>query len=131
MNWFEEVISFVFETLLQEIVVITAGVLFAQFIYARWIKWRFGGWRVIVWQSGEEKLDRDISAPKLKEIQEEPAELAVFLKGVASPYAWINCDIIKDGEVRELLVIDLGDKTYTLNLDNNPTSETDRLERSR
>lgn len=123
MIWLQETFRFIIETLLQEIVVVIAGVLFAQFIYVWWVKYRYGGWRVIVWKREEEKLDREISPGKLKEIKEEPAELAVFLKGVASPYAWINCDLIKDGEALGLLVIDPEKKTYTLNLDKNPKPE--------
>lgn len=120
MTWIKPILDFVLSSLLQELVVIIAGVLFARFIYDRWVDWRYGNWRVIIHQNGKQIVARAISPRKQKEIHTEPADLAVFLKGVSSPYGWINCDIIEEGEQLGLLVVDHDARTYTLNLDKNP-----------
>lgn len=96
------------------------GVIAAWLVRQVWERWRFGRWRVVVLKRGETKVDRPISVGKAKEIIQEPAELSVFLKGVASPYGWINCDIIQDGCNLGLLEKDARRRIYTINLDKNP-----------
>ena len=120
-DWF---LNFIFETLLQEGIAVIAGILFVLIVQNQWIKFKYGGWRVVIVQDGDQKVSRDISPGKVREIQTETSELAVFLKGVASPYAWINCDIIEHGETSGLLIIDKDKKCYTLNLDKNPPRRT-------
>ncbi len=120
MEWIISIWEFVFETLLSELVVVIAGVLIVQKAQ-KWLdKKRYGGWRVIVTCNDESILERDISYTKLKAIQEEPAELSVYLKGVISPYSWIVVDIIEKGEELELVITNTKNKTYTINLDKNP-----------
>lgn len=91
----------------------------------------YAGWHVILTQRGEVKLNRPISPRKAREMYEEPADESVFLKGVASPYGYIRCDLIQDGQALGLLHIieerkDIGPfkryirRTYTINMDSNP-----------
>ena len=70
------------------------------------------------------------------------AELSILLKGTASPYATINCDILEEGLERGLLAVEnsarpflklgvftLGrryERTYVINLDRNPPREATR-----
>lgn len=120
MEWIQSAFDFILQTVLAEIIVVTVGVLFAQIIYSRWIKWRYGKWHVVLLKNENEILNRPISAGKVKEILDEESELAVFLKGVASPYEWINCDPLEEGRKRGLLIEDHENHQFVLNLDKNP-----------
>jgi len=61
---------------------------------------------------------------KAKEILDEPADLSVFLKGVISPYALLNCDIIEEGERMGLLIRDNINRQFIVDLDKNPLRES-------
>lgn len=96
---------------------------------------RFGGWHVKLYAGGEQKVDREISWRKAKEIAEEPSDLSVFLKGVASPYAWITCDLIADGERLGLVTVEKESKwlfgetrTYIIDVDKNPKPDKSRFQ---
>ncbi len=115
-----EILDFVFQTLLGEFVIVVVGVLFANFIKSRWEKWRYGGWRVQVQEGDRTLVNREVSAPKAKEVLEESADLAVFLKGVVSPYALLNCDLVAEGRTLGLLVIDKEQRRFVIDLDRNP-----------
>ena len=114
------ILDFIAQTLLGELIVVIAGVLFAYGIKGQYDKWRYGRYRVRILQNGAEKVNRPISPRKAKEILDEPADLAVFLKGVASPYGWIRCDIISEGQEIGLLTIDHQKRTFIIDLDKNP-----------
>jgi hypothetical protein len=112
------------ESLLVRFLVVVAGVVFAQFVQTRWERWRYGGWVVTVKGSQmQEPLSRPISPRKAKEILEEPADLSVFLKGVASPYAWIRCDLVGKGREIGLLQEDRAARRFVIDLDRNPASK--------
>ncbi len=110
----------VFINLLSEFLLVVAGVLFAQFIRSRWENRRYGGWEVLVKQHGKKIDVRPISPGKIKQIAEVPEELSVFLKGVASGYGWINCDLITDGRKNGMLVEDKTARKYIIDMDKNP-----------
>ena len=80
----------------------------------------YGGWHVIVTRQGETLVDRAISVRKAKEILEESSELSVFIKGVVSPYARLNCDVLDRVKYPELLVQDAVHRRFTVDLDKNP-----------
>lgn len=96
------------------------GVLAAYVIRDHINERRFGRWRARVTRGGKEIGSRGISARKAEELLEEPAELSVFLKGVASPYGWINCDLVTDGLANGMLTIDHAGRVYTIDMDKNP-----------
>lgn len=126
MEWLKNALDFIFGALLTEFVVVVVGVLFAAFIQNRWEKWKYGNWRVIVCQNERDLVDRDISPGKAKEILHEPADLSVFLKGVASPYGWINCDLLEEGRELGLLVEDKQNRRFVIDLDKNPARKSGR-----
>lgn len=112
------------QNLLASFIGVLAGLAFAHFYRERQDFKKYGGWQVVVIKDGVEKVDRAISVPKAKEIFQETAEKSVFLKGVASPYGWINnCDLIEEGMKIGLLHEDLKQRRITINLDNNPQPE--------
>lgn len=118
------------------------GVLIAYLLREVYFKRKYAGWHIRVLQDSQQRVDRKISPGKSREIDEEPAELAVLLKGTASPYATLNCDILEEGIGSKLLIIDetahklveqlptfnIGkrvinhrvQRTYTIDLDKNP-----------
>jgi hypothetical protein len=115
-------IDFIFKSLLQEGIVIVAGVLVAFLIQKYWIQWRYGKWHVILLRGGTEILNRDISPRKAKEILEEDSDLSVFLKGVISPYEWINCDLIEELKKKDgMLEENRAARNFIVHLDKNPS----------
>ncbi len=96
------------------------GIVFTYLVRRQWDRYKYGGWRVIVVKKGKEEVNREISIEKAKQILHEPSELAVFLKGVASPYEWINCDIIQKGVEAKLFVRNDQKQFLVIDLDHNP-----------
>lgn len=71
MEWLNNILNFILTSLLQELVVVIAGVIVAQIILSRWDRWRYGGWKVVVTKNQQEILRRDISPGKAKQILQE------------------------------------------------------------
>lgn len=115
-----QILNFIAQTLLGELLVVIAGVLFAYGIKRQYDNWRYGRWRIHLIHNNQLIVNRPISPRKAHDILDEPADLAVFLKGVASPYEWITCDILSVGEKVGLLTIDRPQRLLIINLDNNP-----------
>lgn len=118
-----QILDFITQALLGELIVVVAGILFAYIIKKQYDNWRYGRYSVRILQNGEEKVNRPISPRKAEEVLNESADLAVFLKGVASPYGWINCDLISKGQAIGLLVIDRQKRELLIDLDKNPEEE--------
>jgi hypothetical protein len=128
MPWIQNSLSFIWEVLKSEFIAVVAGIIFVQVVQRIWDRWRFGKWKVILVKNGEEFLEREISTGKSKEILGEDAELAVFLKGVISPYAWVTCDLLKKGREINLLVEDKKARRFIVNLDYNPKQKPKTLD---
>jgi hypothetical protein len=121
MSWMQNIINFIVEQLLAEFVIVVAGIAFAYFVRDRYVQWRYGNWRVVIKdENGKQVLDRKVSADKIREIMKEPAEKAVFLKGVVSPYGTLNCDIIEKGPELGLLDEDQLKRLFVVDLRKNP-----------
>ena len=130
MDILSNIWNFILEVVLAEFIVVVIGVLSAFLIKDIWVRWRYGGWKVIVRDGEKELLLRNISPGKAKEILYEPAELSVFLKGVASPYGFLNCDILTRGKEVGLFVQEDQERCYFINLDKNPPREEIRDQQS-
>ncbi|MEW5984997.1 MAG: hypothetical protein AB1791_00020 [Chloroflexota bacterium] len=115
-----EILDFIIQTLLAELIVVVAGFLLANYILTYVDKRRFGGWKALVTRQGKTLVERPISPHKAKELLQEPADLVVFLKGVVSSYETINCDLWDEGQKIGLLRIDKTQRTFTVDLDKNP-----------
>jgi hypothetical protein len=88
-----------------------AGVLVALLIRDRvYYRRLYDGWKVRVTYDGEDLLPegRTIGWSTAKEITGSTAEESVLLKGIASPYVWLNCDLITEG--RKLGILTVHDK---------------------
>jgi len=82
------------------------AVLFAIYFWDRYVnKWFYDGSTVSVVRGDTIILSaRSIGWRKSKDIADDDSDLSVFLKGVVSPYEWINCDIVSDGRKSGMLV---------------------------
>jgi len=121
MEWVNPVIDFIVEQVLAAFIAVLFGLLVAFLTREIWNRWRYGRWHIIVMDSkGVQKLDRRVSAGKVKEILAEPAEKAVFLKGVISPYAELHCDILENGPNLGLLMEDRKNRRFLIDLSKNP-----------
>jgi len=114
----------ILQNLIASFLAVVFGIAFTQFVLRRWDEHRYGRWHVIIKKNEEIKVNRAISVRKAKEILDEPADLSVFLKGVISPYAFVNCDIIKEGERLGLLIRDNNNRQFIVDLDKNPLPES-------
>lgn len=108
--------------LLSEFIIVVLGVLFAQFILARWDEWRYGGWQVVVMDRNGQEHRRAISPRKAKQLLDEPADLSVFLKGVVSAYGQVSVDLITEGRTLGLLQQDHTARRFTVDLRRDPSS---------
>lgn len=106
--------------LIASFLAVVFGLAFTRVFRNRSNERKYGRWHVIIKENDVIKVNRAISVRKAKEIIEEPADLSVFLKGIASPYATLNCDIIEEGECRGLLIKDSVNRQFIVDLDKNP-----------
>lgn len=104
------------------------GVLLGIIVVDRFRQWRdqkrYGGWHVIVTKKNAALVDRPISVRKAKEVLDESSELSVFIKGVVSPYARLNCDILDKVKYPGLLIQDDANRRFLVDLDKNPPGVT-------
>lgn len=112
----------IMQNLVASFLAVVLGIAFTYLVRWQWDQRQYGGWHVVVTREGAIKVNREISVDKAKEILGEPSELAVFLKGVASPYGWINCDILQKGVEVGLFVRDDQQRRLLIDLDRNPRS---------
>jgi len=120
MEWSKPVLDFIVEQVLAAFIAVLFGLSVAFLTQGILDRWRYGRWHVVISKNGKTLVNRRISPRKVKEIFGETADKAVFLKGITSPYAWLNCDIIEDGQRLGLLVEDRKKRQMVINLDNNP-----------
>ena len=110
----------IIQNLFAEFIVVVIGIVVVQNVRILYDKMKHGGWRVVILENGSPIVNREVSYQKTKQVQQESADLSVFLKGVVSPYCHINCDLISEGKELGLLVVDEEKKQFIINLDNNP-----------
>jgi hypothetical protein len=119
------------QNLLASFLGVLLGLAFTRFVKDKQDERDYGGYSVKVIRTitdeatgtevVTELVNRSISIPKAKAIRNETADLSVFLKGVASPYEILNCDLIDEGRKNaEDKVLRQDGKTYIINLDKNP-----------
>jgi len=118
---FDIIWEWVLSGLVQNFVWVIVAILFVQFGQRAYENRKYGNWRVIVHHKGINRVDREISPGKVKEILSEPAEMSVFVKGVASPYGWINCDVLTEGKRIGLFVEKPEERRLLIDLDKNPS----------
>jgi hypothetical protein len=117
-------LNYVVDVLAEELITVFAGVLIAHVFLKYWYKWRYGRWTITVIKDGETKIDqKKVSPGKIKQVLEVPEDLPVFLKGLCSPFHWIQCDLMADGEEIGLLVQDNKNREFIIDLDKDKQKE--------
>ena len=66
-------------------------------------------------------LEEDIPADRIKEVLSDPISLRVYVKGLTSSYAWLNCDLLTEGKQIGLFTEDRKMRRFVVDLDKNPT----------
>lgn len=115
--------------LVQNFVWTIIAIFFVQLVQKGYENWRYGRWHVQVLSMGKVVVDREVSPGKIKEIFAEPAEMSVFVKGVASPYGWIKCDLLTTGREIGLFLVRPQKRLLMIDLDRNPDEEPKREEK--
>jgi len=87
-----------------------------------YIDWKWGYWNVhIVDESGEEVVNRPISTQAAKRIFDDQGDFATYIKGIISPYAQINIDIVSQkAKDIGLIEVDTLRKDINIDLSKNP-----------
>jgi hypothetical protein len=106
--------------LFQNFVWFLVGVLFVYIFWDRLKNWRYGRWVVILKRGGEIILRRRVSPEKARDILADASDKAVFLKGIVSPYAYLNCDVVEVGPGLGLLRENKKARQWIIDLDKNP-----------
>ena len=112
-------------SLIVEVIIIIIGVIAAHTIIKAWNEWRYGKWTVTVIKNGIKKIDeRKISSAKIKQVTDMPEDKPVFLKGLCSPYHYIEEDLMNAGNP----VLEWNDerRRIVVNLDNDKSPEDQR-----
>jgi hypothetical protein len=85
----------------------------------KWFRW--GGWKVIIYdENGDIWTERTLSIRKAESIEDE-SDRSVFLKGMCSPYKYLDFDLINQGIQCGFLKIN--NRTITMDFRNYPTKE--------
>jgi hypothetical protein len=109
----------IFENVLGEFVFTIIAVIVAQLLINKvWYEFRYGRWHLTIIKNGEIKINKKkISTGKMKQINEIPEELSVYLKGICSPFHRVQCDIIEDGPKLGLYTKDNKNREIIIDLD--------------
>ena len=115
------------ETILLGILKSVGGPLFA--IVASYLFWKFqerrtyGGWKVVVKNGDTILCTRPVGGRKAKEVMDDISTLSVFLKGIVSPFGWVNLDLVSD-EAKNLGLFkeDKKAREWVIDLAHNPPS---------
>lgn len=108
--------------LLQNFTWLVLTIAFTSGIRRLYLKWRYGGWNVILMKGEDPILTRNVATNKARECLEDESEKAVFLKGIISPYGRLTCDIIEEGLKNSLLEEDKRSREWIIHL-NHPGFE--------
>ena len=82
-------------------------------------KRKFKGWGLEIWDGDKCLCSRPVGQKKAESVLDDQAELSVFLKGVCSPYGWLNLDPISD-EAFKIGLVARQEKKWVVDLSKNP-----------
>ena len=82
---------------------------------------RFGGWNVVIRRGDEVLCFRPVGARKAEEVLDDSSTLSVFIKGVASPFCWLNEDLCSDKAAQiGLFTVSFPKKQWVVDISKNP-----------
>lgn len=80
---------------------------------------KYKGYSIKVIKAGKTVVEDLIGSCKAKELLDDRGSLRVYLKGVASPFGWLQVDLLSE-KAKDLGVFALEGRTFVINLDNQP-----------
>lgn len=86
-----------FLSTLYDIAKFFVGYVIGRVVYDQYLLgWRWGGWRLIVKRDDKVLTTRNVSSEFGRRIRTDGNELSVYVKGVVSPYEFLNIDICSE-----------------------------------
>jgi hypothetical protein len=86
-----------FLSTLYDIAKFFVGYVIGRLVYDQYLlDWRWGGWRLIVKRGDEPLTKRELSSEFGRRIRTDDNEFSVYVKGVVSPYEYLNIDICSE-----------------------------------
>ena len=99
---------------------IILGFIFAKVIYEKVImKIRWGGREVIVKKDQKVLAHRELSPEVAKRIETDATDFSTYIKGVISPFVWLNIDV-SSLEAKERGLVCKQGKVVTIDISKNP-----------
>lgn len=99
-----------------------AGFFFSQALFHGYTKQKYGGWKVLVKNNDKLLTTRQVGPKKAEQVLDDVSDLAVFIKGVVSPYCHLSEDVISEKARETGLFKQLDkDKTWVVDISKNPT----------
>ena len=103
----------------------TIALILVKIIYEKlYMQIRWGNWKVIIKNQNKKLVERKLSPHVAKNIFDDEGEFSIYIKGIVSPYGWLNIDIAsQEAKDKGLLVIDDNNRTITIDLSKNPSKK--------
>ena len=99
---------------------VIVGFLFARFIYEKVImELQWGGREVVIKRGGEALVQRKLSPDVAKRIETDATDFSVYIKGIVSPFTWLNIDV-SSLKAEDLGLVCKQGKLTTIDISKNP-----------
>jgi hypothetical protein len=100
---------------------LACGFSFSQILALTYKSKKFGGWQLIVKNGDATLAIRLVGPKKAEELLDDPTTLGVFVKGVVSPFCWLNEDVLSEkGKTSGLFQVFTHQKTWLVDISKNP-----------
>lgn len=86
-------------------------------------KGQFTGWAVVVRKGDKVLCKRPVGRKKAEEVLDDATSLSVFIKGVVSPFCWLNEDVLSEKASKKgLFQVSFPGRTWTVDILKNPAT---------
>lgn len=122
--------------IIEQIVAWAIGVMMATavnvFVQATIKERKFRGWCVKITKGSDLLCTRAVGTKKAEEVLDDASTLSVFVKGIASPFVWLNEDLVSDNARKSgLFWVDWNNKTWHVDILKNPPPPEKKTEKPR
>ena len=84
-------------------------------------EFKYKGWQAVIKNGSESLCTRNVGVRKAKELLDDETSLSVYIKGLCSPFGWLNADVVAEESRKSgLFGEDTKGKTWTVDLAKNP-----------
>lgn len=122
---YQALISDLLTNIVYDIIKIIIGFMIARYLYEKFImKWLWGGWTISVRNNDKILVFQTIAPALFKRMKEDQRECSAYIKGVVSPYCWLNEDVLSEkAEKIGLIIKDKEQKSIVVDISKNPQSQ--------